>query len=193
MSEFKRCEAAGLKFYNHGETALWAHEVEALLERQMRDILARIEPSKIQEPSVAKDEAQVFRVEDASPIDDGKDIYHITHDRVMAERIAKHFNRILAERGVRVYGNIDPQSEQWSDFAQPRPLRPGEVVATHTALLIDVRPIAPADTAEGLLREFAALCCAVKHSTTERSRLDFSDLYERTKRLLDAQAEKREK
>jgi hypothetical protein len=78
----------------------------------------------------------------------------------------------LLEKGVRVYGTPDIPAVAWG--AKPH------MLDTHTALLINVRPIVK-DTAEGLLRELVALDDKPLATISADC---YSKIIERAKRLL---------
>lgn len=87
--------------------------------------------------------SEFFKPEDFASWWNEKNMQH----ECSAEKAAAVANRILAERGVRVYGSFDNAYNEaigaWGDKASDD---------THQALLIAVEPLRK-DSAEGLLRE----------------------------------------
>ncbi len=77
--------------------------------------------------------------------------------RIVAEYAAKRANRLLSERGTRVYATPHPESLARDESAQwTRERCPHD---THTALLIAVEPIRK-ESAEDVLREIVRLAKA---------------------------------
>jgi hypothetical protein len=93
--------------------------------------------------------------------------------RIYAANVA---NRILAERGVRVYGR---GGEHKSFVTYPKEMLHWE--PEFTATLIDIQPI-PRDTAEGLLRELTELMD--KYNSAFKD----CDIAERARRLLEGKS-----
>ncbi len=102
-----------------------------------------------------------------------KDFMHFGVHESAFQRCADAANRLLTERGVRVYGYSLGWSTSIRDDESP----------THQALLINVQPIVK-DTAEGLLREFESLLESMRLDTGWREEADA--LVIRSKRILEA-------
>lgn len=97
--------------------------------------------------------------------------------------IAKHCNRLLLERGQRVWGSNGegvPEVKPlfWGPKWMDGEIRHNKKNNTHTALLINIEPIAE-DSAESLLKEFINACDG---NWYER----FESLNARARKLLEA-------
>lgn len=88
--------------------------------------------------------------------------------------LADRANALLTERGTVVSGGRYCLDGEWSFVSHDRS------EATHTALLIDIREIEKADTAEGLLREFVGTFEVTKYGASFYQ----ADLLERARKLL---------
>lgn len=179
--QFPHCERAGLRVLDLSSPShdpcgykTWqvvvAHDLEqylAKLERERREH-ARVcrgdKRSQVeQSPNVS---AEVFTADD-----------FCAHPEMMASArmTADTANRILAERGVRVYGDDSSDGLPWRKKALER--------HTHTALLVGVTPIAK-DTAESLLREVLAAWPLNPHAKSP-----YWELLERARKVLKLGAE----
>jgi hypothetical protein len=143
---------------------------------------------------MSKPDVQVFTAEDFDFI--GQE----PHEHWQCA-VARKANRLLAERGVRVYdGNsglgAHSLGDTWSTtkYTERSGLISSNLVCSkRTALLIDVQPI-KRDTAEGLLREVAELTARTRREGAASWKYDVpASLVERIARLLDAEAGEREK
>ena len=65
------------------------------------------------------------------------------------DNCAAYANRLLMERGVRVYGRAPGERCKWAGFCDYK----AEEHDTHTGLLIAIESLKAPDTAESLLRE----------------------------------------
>jgi hypothetical protein len=88
-------------------------------------------------------------------------------------------NRILAERGVRVWGFVkEGTPSYWG------PHENGKFDDTHTALLIDIRPLEKPDTAEAIATDLALWAKGANGDGGGRV-FDLPTIVERARRLLE--------
>lgn len=184
---FERCKRAGLQVWGQfdKESQDWcnvvsAKDVEALLKKLEHEEMTR---KGLEYVEMAKEQA-VEKVEFFTEAD-AEEIYHkvskdamkgafagdLWEPRVRQEDVAQHFNRILAERGVRVYAN---SSSDKPAYWGPR--ENGQFNDTHVGYVVAIEPIAR-DTAESLLKEMLL--------TYDHEMKVSRDVLERARRLLE--------
>lgn len=181
---FPRTRAAGLFVYQAcrvtGNTeVIPATEVEALLERQERELLEMLEPLAEKRaasgpvgPGSAFFETKVRpRLEPPSCA-----LFTAADFLNTGEPVHVAANRLLAERGVRVWlSKLSAAPDDAHKYCVYDAKRDG---LTHTALLVDVRPIVR-DTAESLLREL------IEGWATQPKTSALAELCERARALLE--------
>lgn len=173
MSEkYPRCESAGLDMFRYGgcgAKVIMAANVEAYLERQAKPTWACEKCGELA-PSLKLSPKKEASVEFFKP-EDFRELYEPE-----PYSAAETANRILAERGVRVYGPSSTSGPaNWNE-------QPGKS-DTHTALLIAVEPIVRESEERQLLRELSNIVRRCNNSEWMIP-ATLEDIVERARKLL---------